>query len=200
MIGCVSSSSGSTSTPPGGAWIRTSRPRTARISTSPSTRLARSVPNARKRPVESSKSYGSGKRSSDIVERVVPLERDALLGEEVGEPSACEDTVRGERSAPVRPAVAHEHDRPLERQRATLAPVAADGARALMAKPHLPAVGRGIGEVRSDLELEPFPCEHRHDQLRQPARDDQGAVALDELVEAAAQLDVLDRSGSSLLG
>ena len=62
--GRVSSSSGSTSTPPARGAIVTSRPPIARCSTPSTKRFARSVPNAWKRLVESAKSYGSGSRRS----------------------------------------------------------------------------------------------------------------------------------------
>ena len=54
--------------------IRTSRPPTTRRSASPSQRLARSGPNARKRSVESSNEYGSGRRRSGT-RRVSPSRR-----------------------------------------------------------------------------------------------------------------------------
>src|SRR3954470_2717351 len=101
--------------------MRTSRPAIARCSAPSTSRFARSVPNARNRPVESSKSKGSGKRSSDIEERLVGLVGHALLLEIDGEPGAREHTIGCERRAPVRPAVADEHERTLVRQRAALA-------------------------------------------------------------------------------
>src|SRR4051812_49853453 len=101
--------------------MRTSRPPIARCSVPSTSRFARSVPNARKRPVESSKSNGSGKRSSDIAQRVVALEGHTLLVEILREPGAGEDTVGSERRAAIRPAVADEHERPPVRQRAPLA-------------------------------------------------------------------------------
>ena len=58
--GSVSASSGSTSTPPGAASIRTSRPPTARCSPPSCQTFARSTPNARKRSVVSAKSNGPG--------------------------------------------------------------------------------------------------------------------------------------------
>src|SRR5439155_2036376 len=124
--GCVTTSSGATSTPPVAAAIRTSRPATARWSTPSTSRLARSTPNTRKRLVESSKSYGSGKRSSDIGERVEGLEGVAPVGEIARETVARKDALARERRAAVRVAVADEDQRVLVRQGSPFAAVAAD--------------------------------------------------------------------------
>src|SRR4051794_18716938 len=62
--GSVSASSGSTSTAPSAAAIRTSRPPIARYSAPSSHTLARSSPKARKRAVVSSSENGSGAASS----------------------------------------------------------------------------------------------------------------------------------------
>ena len=104
-------SSGSTSTPPGAASIRTSRPPTTRWRPPSCQRFARSAPKARKRSVESSKSYGSGKRSSNVVEgleRLVGHPEPVQVG---GEQVTREDTVGGKRGAPVGDAVADVDER-----------------------------------------------------------------------------------------
>ena len=69
-------------------------------------------PNARKRSVESSKSYGSGKRSSNVVEGLERLERHALAVEVLRERARREDAVGGERGAAVGVAVADVDERP----------------------------------------------------------------------------------------
>src|SRR5256885_1988277 len=189
--GRVSSSSGETSTPPGAGRMRTSRPPIARCS-SPSTSLfARSVPKTRKRRVDNSKSNGSGKRSSDIAERVEAFELHPLLLEVVREAGSREDAVRCERRATVRPAVADEDERVSIRQRPALALVAADLADALVAEDHAPPVRPHLGVVRAHLDVYAFALEHGQDQLRQPARHDHRVVPIDELMEAGAHLDVL---------
>src|SRR3954471_24965577 len=101
--------------------MQTSRPPIARCSVPSTSRFARSVPNARKRPVESSKSYGSGKRSSNVVQRVERLVGHALVLKVQSEAVAREDAVAGEGCAAVGPPVADEHDRACLRQRAPLA-------------------------------------------------------------------------------
>src|SRR5207253_1096041 len=128
--------------------MRTSRPATARYSVPSTRRFARSVPNARKRLVESAKSNGSGKGSSDIAQRVVPLEGHAFIPEVLGEAGAREDTIRGERGAAVGPAVADEDERLAVRKRTTLALVAADLADTLVAEDHTPPVGAHLRVVR----------------------------------------------------
>src|SRR5438128_6248251 len=59
----ASGTNGRTSTPPSAGAIRTSVPPSQRWSAPSRQRFARSGPNARKRSVESAKSYGSGKRN-----------------------------------------------------------------------------------------------------------------------------------------
>src|SRR5260221_13421464 len=179
--------------------MRTSRPSIARCSTPSTSLFARSVPNARKRPVESSKSNGSGKRSSDIVQRLVALERNALFVQVLRQSGAREHAVCDERRAAIRPAVADEDKWTRFRQRAALAPVAAHRADALVAEDHAPAVGTNLGVVRAHLDLDALPLEHRQDQLGQAARHDDRLTALDEPVETKAHLHVLNRPRHALL-
>src|SRR5262245_5133104 len=123
------------------------------------------MPKTRKRAVERAKSYGSGKRSSDIAERVVALERNALFLEVLGKPGAREHTVGGERRAAVGPAVADEHQRSRRGQRAPLAHVTAHRARAVVTEDHAPALGAHVGVVRTHLDVDAFSLEYRQDEL-----------------------------------
>src|SRR5439155_24671334 len=102
-------------------------------------RLARSGPNARNRSVEISKSYGSGKRSSNLVQVVERLVRHALLVEIGGEAAPGEDTVGGQRAAAVRVAVTDVHDLAVRRERRALARLPADRTDRQLAPDRPPA-------------------------------------------------------------
>src|SRR5882724_9631080 len=104
-------------TPPGAGSIRTSRPSTTRCSPPSCQRFATSGPKSRKRSVEISKPYGSGKRSSNLVQVVERLVGDALLVEVRGQAPPREDPVGSERAAAVRVAVADVDDLALRRKR-----------------------------------------------------------------------------------
>ena len=128
--GSVSASSGSTSTPPGADSIRTSRPPTTRCRPPSCQRFARSGPNARKRSVESSKSYGCGRRRRATRPRAYP--RGAWPpGYEVG--GAVGDRLRRD----VDRAGVVEEDLPLVELRPPRdsAPGGASGSRFAMKKP-----------------------------------------------------------------
>ncbi len=86
--------------------------------------------------------------------------------------------------------VADVDERPAVGERAALAHVAADRARARLAEAHPPPVGLRVGVVAAKLEIEPLALEHGSDQLREAARDDDGPVAGGELVQSGAHLDV----------
>ena len=133
-------SAATTRTPPGAASIRTSRPPTTRCRPPSCQRFATSGPKARKRSVEISKSYGSGKRSSNGVQVVERLVGDALLVEVSRQPAPGEDPVGGERAAAVGVAVADVDDLALRRERRALARLPADRADRQLAPDRPPAV------------------------------------------------------------
>ena len=140
--GRVSSSSGSTSTPPGAARCA---PR-ARRRRGAGRRRARGSPGrCRTRGTVRSRARSRTAQESAAAtscERLEALVRDALLVEVLREAGAREHAVGGERRAAVGPAVADEDERPLVGQRAALALVAAHRADALVAEDHAPAVRR----------------------------------------------------------
>src|SRR2546423_11612866 len=111
--------------------------------------------------MESSKSYGSGKRSSDIEQRVEGLEGDAFGREVPREPVARKNAVAGEGGTPVRIPVAHEDERAVLGQRPSLAAVAAHRTRPLVPEAQAPAVPRRLGEVRAHVQLDSFAPAHR---------------------------------------
>src|SRR5262249_49729714 len=95
--GSVAPSSGATSTPPGAASIRTSRPPTATCRPPSCQRKTRSTPNARKRSVESAKSYVPGMASSAMPGTLV-----ALAGRAERSRRVADDRAVGRRAVQVR--------------------------------------------------------------------------------------------------
>ena len=192
-------SNGSTSTPPGAASIRTSRPSTTRCSPPSCQRLARSTPNTRKRSVESAKSYGSGKRSSNVVERLERL----VVGRRLraGSPRATRGRRRGRRRA-RRSGRRCRH----RRRRAAARPAGSaactcrgtPGRGPSSRKRSRQPSGSGSASLLRTSIVDSLPFEHRADQLRQAARDDHGSGPGGEAVEPGPETDVLDGPGGDL--
>src|SRR5262245_15623924 len=111
-----------------------------------------SLPSTRKRSVESSKSYGSGKGSSNVVEGLERRVRAALALELVRQPAAGEHEVGGSCRAPVGHAVSRVRERPVLGKRSPFTHVTAHRAGPRVAKTQAPAAGQGVGLVRADLE------------------------------------------------
>ena len=165
--------------------MRTSRPATARyehVADEPVRQVGAEGAEAPGRELEVVRVRKAQQRHRSAC-RTARTERPARRGTRRAR-SRANTRSHGERRAAIGPAVADEDERALVRQRAALAAVAADRAQALVAEADAPAVRRRLGEVRAHLELDALALEHRQDQLRQAARDDQRPVALDELVEA----------------
>src|SRR5262249_3578253 len=172
--------------------MRTSRPSIARWRTPSSNRLARPTPSVRNRFGESWKSYGSGKGSSDIGERVERLEGPPFVVEVARQRVPGEHALARERGATVRVAVADEDDRALGGKRAALAAIAAHRAPPVT-EAHAPSVGRRGGEVGSAVDLDALPAGHEEAQLRPADGGGDGVLAGAQVVDPGPQPDVLTR-------
>ena len=176
--GRVTSSSGSTSTPPGRAWMRTSRPADGaneHVTVEPVRQVGaeRAEPPGRElEVVRIRKAQQRHRATCRTARRGRPAPRGSAASPvRANTRSAASDAQRSDQPSPTNTSgrsVRRANAVCSGRRRPGTGPRGGSGPA---------TVGRGLGEVRAHLELDPLPLEHGHDQLRQPARDDQRAVA-----------------------